>query len=58
MKTEEELAEARALGEILPYRWTPEQRERVIALTGWSAADVDEVITVSWTLNNSLKEKR
>lgn len=45
------LAEARALGAILPCRWTPEQRERVIALTGIPAADVDEIIAVSRMMN-------
>lgn len=45
------LAEAEALGKILPYLWTVEQRERVIALTGMPAAEVDEIIAVSRMMN-------
>lgn len=45
------LAEARALGAILPCRWTAEQRARVIALTGKTPTEIDEIIAVSRMMN-------
>lgn len=45
------LAEARALGAILPCHWTAEQRERVIALTGKAPAEIDEIIACSRMIN-------
>lgn len=48
---EDNLAEARALGAILPAFWTAAQREHVIALTGNAPAQVDEIIAWSRYLN-------
>lgn len=45
------MAEAKKLGAVLPCDWTPEQRDRVITLTGKTAAEIDEIILVSRAMN-------
>lgn len=45
------LAEAKAIGAILPCHWTKTQRQRAIELTGKPAAEIDEIIAVSRMMN-------
>lgn len=45
------LAEAKALGAILPCHWTGAQRLRVVVLTGKTPAEIDEIIAVSRMMN-------